>query len=223
MIDGRLNDCDCVYVTPSHQSPTTVTMPMERRRALLEAASREEILVIEDDYDAETNFVSSPTPALKSMDRNQQVLYVGSFSKYLAPGIRIGYLVAPEELIHQARQLRLLIMRHPPANNQRTLALFIAGGYYESLVHRLQRGYKDRWEAMGTALEKFLPDITSASSFGGDQLLGARAGRPGQRCLGAASVAAGGSSSSRDRSTSCPPGRREIFSGWVFRPSMWRR
>ncbi len=167
VVGPELDDCDCVYVTPSHQSPTTVTMPLKRRHALLERARQNGLLIIEDDYDAETNFVSAPTSALKSLDRDQQVIYIGSFSKYLAPGIRMGYLVAPEELVRQARQLRLLIMRHPPANNQRTLALFIAGGYYEALVHRLQRGYRGRWQAMGEALLKHMPESSSAHSFGG--------------------------------------------------------
>ena len=167
VVDRRLTACDCVYVTPSHQSPTTVTMPMERRVALLEQASRSGLLIIEDDYEPEANFVSNPTSALKSMDREDSVVYVGSFSKSLAPGLRIGYLVASAELIAQARHLRRLMFRHPPANNQRTVALFIAGGYYDSLVHRLQRVYRERWQAVSEALEEFLPDSATLPSFGG--------------------------------------------------------
>ena len=93
-IDRRVERCDCVYVTPSHQAPTTATLPMERRAALLERAKRRGFSVIEDDYEAEINFVGAPTSALKSMDREQTVVYVGTFSKSLAPGLRIGYLVA---------------------------------------------------------------------------------------------------------------------------------
>jgi GntR family transcriptional regulator/MocR family aminotransferase len=165
---GRaLIGCDCVYVTPSHQSPTTVTLPLERRVALLDSAARNNFFVIEDDYEAETNFVSSPTTALKSMDRSGNVIYLGSFSKHLAPGLRVGYLVAAEELIGELRALRRLILRHPPTNNQRTVAHFIAGGYYDALVHRLQRVYHDRWQAMGEALARHLPDSATAPSFGG--------------------------------------------------------
>lgn len=159
--------CDCLYVTPSHQSPTTVTMPMERRVALLDMASRHGFSIIEDDYEAEANFVSSPTSALKSMDKDQSVIYVGSFSKSLAPGLRIGYLVAPTQIIREARLLRRLILRHPPSNNQRTVALFISGGYYDALIHRLQRAYRSRWEAMGEALTAYLPDSATTPSFGG--------------------------------------------------------
>ncbi len=167
IVDDRLRGCDCVYVTPSHQSPTTVTLPLERRVALLEKAEEADFLIVEDDYEAETNFISAPTTALKSMDRNRRVIYVGSFSKYLAPGLRAGYMVGSEEFIHEARLLRRLILRHPPTNNQRTVALFIAGGYYDALVHRLQRDYRARWEAMGEALRDFMPDSLTTQSFGG--------------------------------------------------------
>lgn len=167
LVDKTLRRCDCVYVTPSHQSPTTVTMPMARRVELLNMAARHNISVIEDDYEAEANFVSSPTSALKSMDRDHNVVYVGSFSKSLAPGLRIGYLVASATFIREARMLRRLILRHPPSNNQRTIALFISGGYYDALVNRLQRVYRSRWEAMGAALDTHLPDSAHTPSFGG--------------------------------------------------------
>ncbi|MEE8536079.1 MAG: PLP-dependent aminotransferase family protein [Kiloniellales bacterium] len=167
VVDRRLKDCDCVYVTPSHQSPTTVTLPLERRVALLEMAGRHGLSVIEDDYEAEANFVSAPTPALKSMDRDHSVIYLSSFSKSLAPGLRMGFLVASAELVAEARWLRRLIYRHPPSNNQRTVALFISGGYYEALVHRLQRAYRQRWEAMGEALSRHFPDAATPPSFGG--------------------------------------------------------
>ncbi len=167
VMDKAVRRCNCVYVTPSHQSPTTVTMPMERRVELLETAARHNISVIEDDYEAEANFVSSPTPALKSMDRDRTVVYVGSFSKSLAPGLRIGYLVASASFIAEARMLRRLLLRHPPSNNQRTVALFISGGYYDALINRLQRTYRGRWEAMREALNTHLPDSTRVPSFGG--------------------------------------------------------
>ncbi len=167
VVDQRLDGCTCAYVTPSHQSPTTVTLPLERRIALMERAQRQDFLIIEDDYEAESNFLHAPTTALKAMDRSGRVIYIGSFSKYLGPGLRMGYMVGAEEFIHEARMLRRLMLRHPATNNQRTLALFIAGGHYDALVHRLQRDFRTRWEIMGDALDRYLPDFTRRPSFGG--------------------------------------------------------
>ncbi|WP_299396656.1 PLP-dependent aminotransferase family protein [Pelagibius sp.] len=167
VVDHRLDGCACAYVTPSHQSPTTVTLPLERRMALLERAQKSDFLVIEDDYEAEANFLHAPTTALKAMDRSGRVIYIGSFSKYLGPGLRMGYMVGAEEFIHEARMLRRLMLRHPATNNQRTMALFIAGGHYDALVHRLQRDFRTRWEIMGEGLSKYLPQFAPRPSCGG--------------------------------------------------------
>ncbi|MHC3940726.1 HTH-type transcriptional regulator TauR [Paenochrobactrum sp. BZR 201-1] len=86
---------DAVFVTPSHQSPTAATMPRSRRLALLEAAAKQNFVIVEDDYEFEMSFLQPSTPALKSLDQYGRVLYVGSFSKSLFPGLRLGYLVAP--------------------------------------------------------------------------------------------------------------------------------
>ena len=154
--DG-LAKADLVFTTPSHHYPTTVAMPIDRQKALLKAAAAQDFVVVEDDYEFETNYGGQPLPALKSLDRDGRVIHIGSFSKYIAPGLRIGYIVAAADFIREARLLRRLVLRHPPANNQRTLALFIAGGYYDALVQRLQRSYRERWEAMTAALEAHMP------------------------------------------------------------------
>ena len=162
-----LNSCDFVYVTPSHQSPTTVTMPLDRREHLLKQAAEHDFLIIEDDYESEINFVGEPTPALKSLDASDRVIYVGSLSKTLAPGLRLGYMVAPKPLIKEARALRRLMVRHPPANNQRIVALFLSMGHHDSLIHRLSETYEDRWQVMGKALNRYLPESSRIPSFGG--------------------------------------------------------
>ena len=167
LVDSRLDGCDCVYVTPSHQFPTTVTMSLERRKQLLAKAAEQDFLIIEDDYEAEANFTGTPCPALKSIDHAGRVIYVGSFSKTLAPGLRLGYLVADEALIKEAHALRRLMLRHAPMNNQRTVALFIARGYYDAVVNRQGIIYKERWQLMRQALEKHLPDSTNPPTFGG--------------------------------------------------------
>lgn len=166
-VDERLDDVDYVYVTPSHQFPTTATLPLERRRALLAKSVERNFVIIEDDYEAETNYVSDPTPALKSLDTDDRVIYLGSFSKTLFPGLRLGYLVGPAEVIAEARALRHLMLRHAPTNNQRTAALFLSQGHHDTLIHRLHRAYHARWQRMTDSLQQFLPDTTRAPTFGG--------------------------------------------------------
>ena len=167
VVDDRLAGADLVFTTPSHQFPTTVTMSLERRRALLQAADHNRAIIIEDDYESETNFRGEPCPALKSLDRDGRVMYVGSLSKSLMPGLRLGFLVASPTVIEEARALRHLMLRHPPGNNQRTAALFLAGGHYDTLIHRLHRAYRGRWRTMGRALERHFPGWSRMPSFGG--------------------------------------------------------
>lgn len=167
IVDDRLKGCDLVFTTPSHQCPTTVTMPIERRYELLKRADEEDFIIIEDDYESETNFKSNPIPALKSLDKNDRVLYIGSLSKTLAPGLRLGYMVGPAEFIREARALRRLMVRHPAANNQRSVALFLERGYHDSLILNITRNYQTRWRAMDEALTKYLPESHSQPTFGG--------------------------------------------------------
>ncbi len=165
--DPALEQADIIYVTPSHQFPTTVTMPLERRMELLKMASRANAVIIEDDYEFETNYVNEPCPALKSLDDEGRVIYVGSFSKTLFPGLRLGFMVGPEALIAEARALRRLMVRHAPNNNQRMAALFLSLGHHDMLIRRLHRAYRERWEIMGRALETHLPNSSRIPSFGG--------------------------------------------------------
>lgn len=167
VVSDDIDECDCIYVTPSHQSPTTVTMPIERRYELLERASEKNIILIEDDYESEINFDDNPLPALKSLDRDDRVIYLSSLSKTLAPGLRMGYMVGPVELIRELRALSRLMLRHPAANNQRTVALFLARGYHNTLTRTLLRSYKERCQTMKDALDRYLPESSQATSFGG--------------------------------------------------------
>ncbi|HVY50231.1 GntR family transcriptional regulator [Hypericibacter adhaerens] len=167
VVDERLAACDYVYATPSHQFPTTATMSLARRRALLQSAAANDIVVVEDDYESEINHQGTPSPALKSLDRSGRVIFVASLSKTLAPGLRLGYMVGPEPFIREARALRRLMLRHPPANNQRTIALFLADGHHDALLRRLSQIYKDRWKAMGEALTRHLPECRWQQSQGG--------------------------------------------------------
>ena len=165
--EGRLDRVDLLFTTPSHQFPTTVTMPTARREALLAEAHARDIIIIEDDYEFETNYSGTPHPALKSFDRDGRVLYVGSLSKSLMPGLRLGFIVADAALIAEMRALRRLMLRHPPGNNQRAAALFLANGHFDVLVRRIHRTYRDRWQAIRKALDHHLPGWASPPGFGG--------------------------------------------------------
>ena len=163
----KLGDADLAFVTPSHQLPTNVTMSLDRRRSLLRWAEANDALIIEDDYEAETNYAGEPTPALKSLDRAGRVIYVGSFSKSLLPGIRLGFIAGPAPLLQEARAYRRLMLRHPPGNNQRAVALFLALGHHDALVGRLRKIYAARERVMREALETHLPGWARSHGFGG--------------------------------------------------------
>jgi GntR family transcriptional regulator / MocR family aminotransferase len=164
---AALDGANIVFTTPSHQFPTTVTMPLERRMALLKKAHEKDFIIIEDDYEFETNYVNEPCPALKSLDDDGRVIYIGSLSKTLFPGLRLGFMVAPKALIAEARALRRLMVRHAPNNNQRTAALFLSLGHHDTLIRRLHKAYRTRWEVMGKALQTHFPSSSRIPSFGG--------------------------------------------------------
>ena len=151
-IDDRLADADVIYVTPSHQIPTAVSMPLERRQQLIDAAHRDKFVIIEDDYECETNYLDHPLPALRSMDTDGRVIYVASFSNVLAPGIRLGFIVANAQFIEQARELRRTILFQPPLNNQRAAAYFLSLGHYDALMLRLGKIFRERRMRLRSAL-----------------------------------------------------------------------
>lgn len=164
----RLPDrLDAVFVTPSHHAPTAATMPMGRRLQLLKAAEERDFVIVEDDYEFEMSFLKPPSPALKSLDTAGRVLYVGSFSKSLFPGLRLGYLAAPAAVIREARALRALMLRHPPGHLQRTASYFLALGHYDACMKRMRTEYHKRHAIMAGALRDEGMTIAGASSFGG--------------------------------------------------------
>jgi GntR family transcriptional regulator/MocR family aminotransferase len=152
IVDGALHQCDLVYVSPSHQIPTAVAMSLQRREALVAASVEHDFLIVEDDYECEINYLDHPLPALRSIDSSGRVVYVASFSKVLAPGMRLGFIVANAEFIRRARQLRRRMLNHPPLINQRTMAYFLSLGHYDSLMLRLGRVLKERRMALRDAL-----------------------------------------------------------------------
>lgn len=149
--------CRVAFVTPGHQCPTTAVMSLRRREALLAIAAQHDVVMVEDDYDADLSSESSRIPPLKSLDPDGRVIYVGSLSKALAPGLRLGYVVAPAPVISELRVLRRLILRHPPSNNQRAMAMFIALGHYRGHLTRLQAALDERAAIVDATLSSALP------------------------------------------------------------------
>ena len=162
--------CKCLFVTPSHQFPTTVTMPLERKLQLLELTKKRGQFIIEDDYEADISFNLAPPRALKSLDGWGNVIYTGSLSKSLLPGLRIGYLVGDREFIREARALRHHILRHPPVNNQRSVALFLQRGYFDRFVAKITGIYRSRCAAMYETLERHFPGASREPEYGGGSI-----------------------------------------------------
>ena len=153
-----------IFTTPSHQCPTTITMPLNRRQQLLETASKLNALVVEDDYEFEISSKKLASPALKSLDSDGRVIYVGSFSKSLFPGLRLGYLVGSAPFISEARALRASVLRHPPGHIQRTAAHFLRLGHYDALINRMSKQYSIRRSKMAAAIKKYQLEIAGNSS-----------------------------------------------------------
>lgn len=165
-----ISETDVIFTTPSHQCPTTATMPLSRRRALLDRARQLDALIVEDDYEFEMAFLGAPSPALKSLDTEGRVIYVGSFSKSLFPGLRLGYLVASPPMIRQARALRSALLRHPPGLLQRAAAYFLSLGHYDAQVRRMSRALQGRREALEAAIARHGLTVAGRGVFGGSSL-----------------------------------------------------
>ncbi len=161
---------DYVFVTPSHQSPTTVTLPLARRHALLRHAQQHDVVIIEDDYEAENLYAGAPMPALKSLDKAGRVIYIGSLSKSLSPALRLGYIVAPRALIAELRVLRHAMLRHPSAFLQQAYALFVSLGHHESHARRVNQAMSERLTLAALALRQHLPEFEFTRPQGGASL-----------------------------------------------------
>lgn len=167
--DAIPDDCGFAFVTPSHQCPTMVSLSDERRHKLIADAQKHDRIIIEDGYDSQL-VDDAPQQALRGLDRSGRVIYVGSMSKTLAPGLRLGYIVASAELIAELRALRRFMLRHPPANNQRAVALFLSLGHHEALVRRLSSAFQERRERLTQAVSTYMPDWRITETPGGTSL-----------------------------------------------------
>ena len=152
-----------LHISPSHHFPTGLVTPLARRQELLawakEAPGR---YIIEDDYDSEFRFDAHPMPTLQSMDGGQRVIYMNTFSKTLAPSIRVSYMVLPGELMAEFRQRLGFYSCTVPSFQQHTLARFLERGYFEKHLNRMRKFYKTRRNRVLQALENspFAPHLT---------------------------------------------------------------
>jgi len=169
--DGLVVDAlpavDYLFITPSHQSPTTATLSLERRQWLLRKAELQDFVIIEDDYEAENLYEGTPMPAMKSLDRGGRVIYVGSVSKSLSPALRLGYIVAPRALITELRAIRHAMVRHPSAFLQHTYALFLSLGHHESHARRVNAAMQERLALAAQALREHLGEFEFTLPLGG--------------------------------------------------------
>lgn len=145
---AQLEDCQLVYLTPSHQYPTGVTLSLARRLQLLEWAERNDGLIIEDDYDGEYRYSGTPLAPLAALDRQGRVLYVGTFCKIAFPALRLGYLVLPPALAEAFAQRRALDMRHSEIGTQAVMAEFIAAGHFQRHIRRMRTAARSRRDAL---------------------------------------------------------------------------
>jgi GntR family transcriptional regulator / MocR family aminotransferase len=152
-----LTGVDLLYLTPSHHNPTNATLSIARRKELLAMARESDTLVIEDDYDSEFRYQGSPTPALKALPGSERVIYLGTFSKFLAPGLRLGYLVAAPELVAELRSQRRYRVRHASGHTQRAMALLIESDQYRRTVRRRRTELQRKWHTLRDALDEALP------------------------------------------------------------------
>ena len=154
-----LAECRVAVLTPGHHCPTTAVMSPTRRTAVLAAARQHSMTVIEDDYDADLFAEAVPPPPLKSADEEGRVVYLGSLSKVVAPGLRLGYVVAAAPIIRELRALRRIMLRHPPTNNQRAMAMFVSLGHYRAHLRRLAQVLAERAAIVDRALPLHLPRV----------------------------------------------------------------
>jgi GntR family transcriptional regulator/MocR family aminotransferase len=148
----------CALVTPTHQSPLGVSLSLPRRQALLDWAERNESWIIEDDYDSEYRYHGRPLPALKSLDREGRVLYCGTFSKVLMPGLRLAYVVVPSAQVARFTDIADVLHNHCPQLLQATAASFIEQGHFARHLKKMRSLYGQRREWLTAALREALGD-----------------------------------------------------------------
>lgn len=155
-----LNDsrAKIVYITPSHQFPCGMVMPVSKRLGLLQWAQQRNGYIVEDDYDGEFRYGGKPIPALQGLDRNGRVVYLGTFSKSLVPSIRISYMVLPESLLQIYKSKYSIYEQSTPRLTQKALQLFMERGYWDRHIKRMRNVYRKKHELLIDSINRTLND-----------------------------------------------------------------
>lgn len=145
-----------VFLTPSHQFPTGATLALDRRLALIEWAARHQAWIMEDDYDSEFHYAGKPTACVQGLDPHDRTIYIGTFTKSLFPGLRIGYVVLPPQLVKPMTVARTLLDGHTASIAQLTLARFMEGGHFGAHVRTMRGIYAQRLNILTELVRKHL-------------------------------------------------------------------
>ena len=164
--DLMSSNANVVYITPSHQYPTGVTMPIANRLKLLSWAKERNGFIIEDDYDSELTYKSRPIPSLQGLDSDDRVIYIGTFSKALSPALRVGYVVLPHQLLESYRSFHGHFSR-VTLTTQKTLELFLKEGYWDRHLRRIRNLNRKKHDLMKQALLAHLGNTAEIVSEGG--------------------------------------------------------
>ena len=161
------------YISPAHQFPMGCTMSISRRRALLDWAAGNDAWILEDDCGSEFRYAGQPVPSLQSLDSTDRVIFIGSFSKLVAPAERVAYMVIPEALVAPFREARQAVDLALPILIQQILAEFMQSGHFARHICRLRRIYSARRQALVSAIRQFMgADLTIAGTDAGLHLVG---------------------------------------------------
>jgi len=152
------NRVKLIAVTPDFQSPTGTTMPLHARRRLLELATRHQVPIVEDHIYARLHFRSEPLPSLKALDRSGIVLHVDSFSKIAFPGLRVGWILAPEKVIERLRLVKQYTDLHTDQLAQATMAEFVQQGFLDKHLKAMRRVYARRLAVLLDSMERHMPE-----------------------------------------------------------------
>jgi GntR family transcriptional regulator / MocR family aminotransferase len=164
-------DSNIAYVMPSHQFPLGIIMPIKRRMELLNWASkRENRYIIEDDYDSEFRYIGKPIPSLQGYDVNDKVIYMGTFSKSIAPAIRVSYMVLPQNLIKDYYQKGFYASTVSKID-QTILNTFINQGYYERHLNKMRATYKNKHDILLNELKRIKNIISITGENAGVHVL----------------------------------------------------